>query len=159
MTRTAHYWSTVLPIISNLTHHRVVGLVSHSSLSVPHIVFGTQFVILHDFWMDVDYLTIIFIQFSSVAQLCRTLGDPMDCSTPGFPVHHQLPEPDQTHVHWVGDDIQPSHPLSSPSPPAFSLSQHQSLFKWVNSSHEVAKVMEFQPQHQSFQWTLRTDLL
>ena len=64
-------------------------------------------------------------QFSSVTQSCLTLCDPMDCSTPGFPVHHQLPENTQTHVHWVGDAIQPSHPLSSPSPPAFSLSHHQ----------------------------------
>ena len=138
MTRTAHYWSTVLPIISNLTRHRVVGFVSHSSLSVPHIVFGTQFVILHDFWMDVDYLTIIFIQFSSVAQLCRTLGDPMDCSTPGFPVHHQLPEPDQTHVHWVGDAIQPSRPPLSPFPPAFMSclkSLLTSLHPYLHISH------------------------
>ena len=74
------------------------------------------------------------VQFSSVAQLCLTLCNPMDCRTPGFPVHHQLPELAQTHVHWVGDAIQPSHPLSSPSPPAFNLSQHQSLFQWVSSS-------------------------
>ena len=83
----------------------------------------------------------------------------MDCSMPGFPVHHQLPELAQTHVHWVGDAIQPSHPLFSPSPPAFNLSQHQSLFKWISSSHQVAKVLEFQLQYQSFQWTLRIDLL
>ena len=88
-------------------------------------------------------------QFSSVAQSCPTLCDPMDCSTPGFPVHHQLLELTQTHVHWVSDAIQPSHPLSSPSPPAFNLSQHQGLFKWVSSSHQVAKVLEFQLQHQS----------
>ena len=85
--------------------------------------------------------------------------DPMDCSMPGLPVHHQLLDPTQTHVHRVGDAIQPSHPLSSPSPPAFNLSQHQGLLKWVRSSHQVAKVLEFQLQHQSFQWTLRTDLL
>ena len=83
----------------------------------------------------------------------------MGCSTPGFPVHHQLPELTQTHVHWVGDAIQSSHPLSSPSPPAFNLSQHQGLFQWVSSSHEVAKVLEFQLQYQSFQWTFRTDFL
>ena len=76
---------------------------------------------------------------------------------PGFPVYHQLPEFVQTHVHCVGDDIQPSHLLSSPSPPAFNLSQHQSLFQWVSSSHQVAKVLEFQLQHQSFQWIFRTD--
>ena len=89
--------------------------------------------------------SIIFsVQFSSVAQSGLTLCDPMNCSTPGLPVHHQLPEFTQTHVHRVGDAIQPSHPLSSPSPPAPNLSQHQSLFQWVNSSHQVAKVLEFQ---------------
>ena len=82
----------------------------------------------------------------------------MNRSTSGFPVHHQLLEFTQTHVHWVSDAIQPSHPLSSPSPPALNLSQHQGLFKWVSSSHEVAKVLEFQLQHQSYQWTLRSDL-
>ena len=84
------------------------------------------------------------VQFSSVAQSCPTLCDPTNCSTPGLPVHHQLPEFTQTHVHRVSDAIQPSHPLSSPSPPAPNPSQHQSLFQWVNSSHEVAKVLEFQ---------------
>ena len=79
----------------------------------------------------------------------------MNCSTPGLPIHHQLLEPTQTHVHWVSDAIQPSHPLLAPSPPARSLSQHQGLFSWVSSSHEVAKVLEFQLQHQSFQWTPR----
>ena len=96
-------------------------------------------------------------QFSSVTQSCLTLCDPMDCSTPGLPVHHRLPEFTQTHVHWVSDAIQPSHPLSSPSPPALNPSQHQGLFQGVSSSHQVAKVLEF--QHQSFQWTPRTDLL
>ena len=99
------------------------------------------------------------VQFSSVAQLCPTLCDPMICSRPGLPVHHKLPEFTQTHVHRVGDAIQPCHPLSSPSPPAPNPSQHQGLFQWVNSLHEVAKVLEFQFQHQSFQWTPRTDLL
>ena len=97
------------------------------------------------------------VQFSSVAQLCLTLCNPMYCSTPGFPVHHELPELTQTHVHWVSDAIQPSHPLSSPSPPAFNLSQHQGLFKWVSSSHQVGKVLEFQLQHQSFQWIFMID--
>ena len=83
------------------------------------------------------------VQFSSVAQSCPTLCDPMSHSTPGLPVHHQLPEFTQTHVHQVGDAIQPSHPGSSPSPPAPNPSQHQSLFQWVNSSHEVAKVWSF----------------
>ena len=72
------------------------------------------------------------VQFSSVTQSCPTLCNPMDCSTQGYPVHHQLPESTQTHVHWVGDAIQPFHPQSSPSPPAFNLSQHQGLFKWIS---------------------------
>ena len=97
-------------------------------------------------------------QFSSVAQSCPTLCDSL-CSMPGLPVHHQLLEFTQTHVHRVGDAVQPSHPLSSPSPPAFNLSQHQGLFRWVSSSHQVAKVLEFQLQHQSFPWILRTDFL
>ena len=84
------------------------------------------------------------VQFSSVTQSCPTLCDPMNHSTPGLLVHHQLPEFTQTHVHRVSDAIQPPHPLSSPSPPAPNPSQHQSLFQWVNSSHEVAKVLEFQ---------------
>ena len=99
------------------------------------------------------------VQFSSVAQSCPTLCDPMNHSTPGLPVHHQLPEFTQTHVHWVTDAIQPSHPLSSPSPPAPNPSQHQGLFQWVNFSHQEAKGLEFQLQHQSFQWTPRTALL
>ena len=99
------------------------------------------------------------VQFSSVSQLCPTLCDPMNHSTPGLPVHQQLLEFTQTHLHWVGDAIQPSHPLSSPSPPALNLSQHQGLFKWVSSSHQVAKILEFQLQHQSFQWIFRTDIL
>jgi len=90
--------------------------------------------------------------YSSVAQSCLTPCDPMDCSMPGLPVHHQLQEFIQTHVHWVGDAIQPSHPLSSPSPPAFNFSQHQGLFQWVSSLYQVAKVLQFQLQHQSFQW-------
>ena len=98
--------------------------------------------------------------FSSVAQSSLTLDDNlMDCSMPGLPVHQQLPEFTQTHVHWVSDAIQPSHPLLAPSPSAFNLSQHQSLFQWVSSLHQVAKLLEFQLQHQSFQWTPKTDLL
>ena len=80
------------------------------------------------------------VQFSSVTQLCLPLCNPMDCNTPGLPVHHQLQEFTQTHVHWAGDAIQPSHPLSCPSPPAFNLPQHQGLFKWVSSSHQVANI-------------------
>ena len=87
---------------------------------------------------------VVSVQFSSVTQSCLTDCDPMNRSTPGLPLHHQLPEFTQTHVHRVRDAIQPSHPWSSPSPPAPNPSQHQSLFQWVNSSHEVAKVLEFQ---------------
>ena len=86
----------------------------------------------------------------SVYQLCPTLCDPMDCSRPSFSVFNHLLEFSQTHVHCVGDATQPSHPLSSPSPLAFNLSQHQGLFQWVSSSQQVAKVLEFQLQHQSF---------
>ena len=102
------------------------------------------------------WMMIRIIQFGSVAQSCQTVCDLMNCSTPGLPVHHQLPEFMQTQVHRVSDAIQPSHPLLSPSPPAPNPSQHQSLFQWVSSSHEVAKVLEFQLYHQSFQ---RADLL
>ena len=83
------------------------------------------------------------VQFSSVAQSCPTLCDPMNRSTPGLPVHHQIPEFIQTHVHQVRDAIQPSHPLLFPSPPAPNPSQHHSLFQWINSSHEVSRVLEF----------------
>ena len=95
---------------------------------------------------------------SSVAQLCLTCCDLMDYSTPSFPVHHRLLELIQTRVHWVGDVIQPSHPLPSPSPPAFNFSQHQGLFQRVSSSHQVAKVLEIQLQRQSLQWIFRVDL-
>ena len=104
-------------------------------------------------------IKLICIQFSSVAQSCLTLCDPMNPRTPGLPVHNQLPESTQTHVHWVGDAFQPSHPLSSPFPPTLNLSQHQGLFQWVSSLHQVAKVLEFQLQHQFFQWTPRTEFL
>ena len=106
-------------------------------------------------------VAIIFYSFqlSSITQSCLTLCDPMKCSMPGLHVHHQLPEFTQTHVHWVGDAIQPSHPLASPSTPTFNLSQHQGFFKRISSLHQVAKVSEFQLQHQSFKWIFRTDLL
>jgi len=111
----------------------------------------------------------LFICFSAICQLSNSvqfshsvlsdLHNPMDCSMLGLPVSHQLPEFTQTHAHWIGDAIQPSHPLSSRSPPTFNLSQHQGLFKWVSPLDQVAKVLEFQLQHQSFQWIFRTDFL
>ena len=105
------------------------------------IVYFTLFFFKLHFVLEYSLLTTWSVQFSSVTQLCLTLWDPMVCSMPGLPVHHQLLEITQTHVHWVGDAIQPSHPLSSPSPPALCLSQHQGLFKWVSSSHLVARVL------------------
>ena len=110
-------------------------------------------------WLVGSGCTHCSVQFNSVAQSCLPLCDPMDGSTPGLPVHHQLPKFTQTQVHWVSDAIQPSHPLLSSSPPAFNLSQNKGLFKWVSPLHQVAKVLEFQLQHQSFQWTPRTDLI
>ena len=95
----------------------------------------------------------------SVYQSCPTLCNPMDCSLPGFSVHHHLPEFAQIHVHWVGDAMQPYHLLSSPSSHAFNLSQHQGLLQWVGSSHEVGKILELQLQHQFFQWIFRVDCL
>ena len=99
------------------------------------------------------------VEFNSVAQSCPTLCDPIDWRMPGFPVHYQLLEFSQTHVHQVSDAMQHSHPQSSPSPPIFHLSLYQGLFQWVSSLHQVAKVLEFQLQHQSFQWIFRTDFL
>ena len=115
-----------------------------------------------EYWSAISfsYLFLPFIsqfQFSSVPRLCPIHCDPMDCSIPGLPVHHQLLEFTQTHVHWVSDAIQPSHPLSSPSPPALNVSQHQGLFKWIGSSNQSAKVLDFQLQHQCFQWIFMTD--
>ena len=107
----------------------------------------------------VIFYCIYVSEWVRVAQSCPTLCDPMDCSRPGSPVHHQLLELAQTHVHPVGGTIQPSHPLSSPSSPTFNLFQNQGLFQWVSSSHKVAKVLEFQLQHQSFLWIFSTDFL
>ena len=117
--------------------------------TVTSLLKTNMFAIYHRSWS---------VQLSSVSQSCLTLCKPIDCSTPGLPVHHQLPELAQIHVHRVGDAIRPSYPLSSPSP-AFTLSQHQGLFQWVSSSHQVARILEFQLQHQSFQWIFRTDFL
>ena len=101
----------------------------------------------------------IIIQFSLILQYCSTLCNPMDCSTSGFRVHQHLLELAQTHIHWVGDAIQLSHPLATPSSPAFNLSQHQGLLQGVSSLHYMAKVLKFHLQHQSFEWIFRTDLL
>ena len=107
--------------------------------------------------MRVGVLSFWSPKYSSVAQSCPTLCDPMDCGTPGFPVLHHLPEFVLTHVHWVGNTIQLSQTLSCPSPPAFNLSQHQGIFQWVSCSRQVAKVLELPLQHQFFQWIFRVD--
>ena len=126
----------------------------HSSLLGKHCVTWSFM------WKVFILMWYNYSQFSPVAQSCPALCNPMDCSMTGFPGHHQLLEHTQTHVHQVSDVIQLSHPLSSPYPPStFHLSQNQGLFKWVSSSHQVAKVLEFWLQHQSFQWILRTDFL
>ena len=114
----------------------------------------TWLLTLQEFESDDLTLVVVVQSLSQGPTLCNT----MDFSTPGFPVLHYLPGPTQTHVHWAGDAIQPSHPLLSSPPPTFNLSQHWGLFKWVSSSHQVAKVLEFQHKQQSFQWILRTDL-
>ena len=105
------------------------------------------------------YFALSSVRFSSVAQLCLTLCDPMDWSTLGLPDHHQLPESTQTHVHWVSNAIQPSHTLSSPSPPALDLSQHQGLFQWVSSSHQVAKVSQSLLKEVSTFWLVVLSIL
>ena len=136
--------------------HQFPTIFSPYSLVFPFLLRQYHSLIYSCIQMQTYFLYLFsLVQFSSITQSCLTLCDPMDCSTPGLPVHHQLPEITQAHVCWVSDPIQPSHPLSSPSPPAFNLSQHQSLFKWVTSSS--GQVLEFQLQHQSFQWVFRTD--
>ena len=113
-----------------------------------------------NFYLHSLYLTASLSYWCcSAAKSCSTLCNPMDCRIPGFPVLYLLPEVAQTHVLWVNDTIPPSHPLSSPSSPAFNLFQHQGLFQWFWSSHQVAKILELQLQHQSFQWMLRVDFL
>ena len=136
-------------------------------------LFQSYFIIFidacHCVWKIVEDLMVLsfykedffwrLVQFSSVTQSCLTLCNPMDCSTPGFPVHHQLPEIAQTHGHRVSDAIQESHPLPSPSLPAFNLFKHQGLFQWASSLHQVAKVLKFELQHWSFQWIVTIDFL
>ena len=146
-------WNSVTPLAFLVVMFCKAHLTSHSRMS------GSRWVItpswLSGSWRSFLYSSSVYswhlfliyfasVQFGSVAQSCPTLCDPMNCGTPGLPVHHQLLEFTQTHVHRVDDAIQPSHPLSSPSPPAPNTSQHQGLFQWVNSLHEVAKVLEFQ---------------
>ena len=134
---------------------------NHFLLSFPQIFISGNFLVNSGGFINVTISVLIClfsdfffrVHFSSVTRSCPTLCDPMNCSTPGLLVHHHLPEFTQTHVHRVSDAIQPSYPLSSPSPPVPNLSQHQSLFQWVSSWHEVAKVLEFQLQHPSFQRT------
>ena len=119
-------------------------------LSSIDFLYSSDLVTYISYWLEL-------ICCCSVAQLCPTLCNPMDCSTSGFPVLHYLLEFAQTHVCWVSDAIQPSHLLSPPSPPAVNLSQHQGLFQWVGFLHQVAKVLEL--QHHSFQWIFRVDFL
>ena len=141
-TRPIFSWSTVLETLLG------VGVVLHKNLinglPIPCLTIPLSSNVSVILRLCLLSSSIGVVQFSSVTQSCPTLCNPMNCSTPGLPVHHQLPEFTQTHVHWVGDAIQPSHPLSSPSPPALNPFQHQSVFQWVNSSPEGAKVLEFQ---------------
>ena len=126
---------------------RVVLFKHWSTFSNPFFTHTHTHALSEEVW---GYL-LISVQFT---QSCPTVCDPMNCSTPGFPIHHQLPKLAQTHVHWVSDAIQPSHPLLSPFPPAFNLSQHRGLFQWVSSSHQVTEVLELQHQQQSFQYSV-----
>ena len=137
---------------------RLWGPIRHSWINAIWLENMCQF-LPSNIFLEVGYIQDKSVQFSSVVQLCPTPCNPMDCSTPGLPVHHQLLELAQTHVYCISDAIQLSHLLSSPSPLTFNPSQHQGLFQWVSSSHQVAKVLKFQLQHQSLQWILRTDFL
>ena len=145
------YWTISYPMfLDTLRIPQPVMFFLHSEAWLSYLVFQA-WVNYHTLWKTVTNCALS--QFSSVSQSCPTLRDPMNCST----ITNSWIT--QTHVHRVRDAIQSSHPLSAPSPPPFNLSQHQGLFQWVSSSHQVAKVLEFQLQHQSFQWTPRTDLL
>ena len=138
------YWLSHIKLFSKLQNNQLTLYWTINNLFIKY---------------HIKYWEFFSEQFSSITQLCPTLCDPKDCSTPGFPVHHQLPELAQIHVHWVSDAIQPSHPLPSSSPLSFNLSEHQSLFQWVSCSHQVAKVLEFKLQHESFQKIFRTDFI
>ena len=140
------------------SHSKVVSLYLAFFLVHSSLIFKIILMIFNRHCLT-SYLLVPILNLpmvlSSVAQLCPAFCDLMYCSTPGFPVHYQLPELAQTHVHQVSDAIQSSHPLSFPFPPTFNLSQHQGLFQWVSSSHQVAKVLELQLQHQSFQMNIQ----
>ena len=142
------------------THNTIYKIGKQQERTVQHMELSSvscnNLIIMETNLKSIYIHTYIYYQYSSVAQSCLTLCNPVDCSTRGLPVHHHLPVFTQTHVHWVHDAIQPSHPLPSPSP-AFNLSQLQDLFKWLSSLHPVAKALEFQLQHQFFQWIFRTD--
>ena len=143
----------MFPISCPLTSHSFkynlhVLILCHFCLTTKQILqcilISIDKVFFHWTWaVCLLFLVCMLVQFSSVAQWCPTLWDLMKRNTSGLPVHHQLPEFTQTHIHWVRDAIQPSHPPSSPSPPALNLSQHQGLFKWVSSLNQVAKILEF----------------
>ena len=150
-THSSIFWQHLRSVMAPL------GMSFHLLIEDQGLVLSTILVPFDSNW----FMLCPSVHFSSVPQLCPTLCNLMDCSTPGLPVHHQLPDFTQTHSHWVSDAIQLSHPLSSPSPPTFNLSQHQGLFKWVSSSFELhlAKALDFQLQHQSFQWIFRTDFI
>ena len=139
----------------NLCNPNIIFIACNHSLSrhtQPQFSITPQ---LEVYWLMFRYL----VRPCSVTKLFPTLCDPMDCSTPGFPVLHYLLEFAQTHVHWVIDATELSNPLSSPSSLALNLSQHHHLFQWVSSSHQVIKVLELQLQHQSFQWIFRVNFL
>ena len=148
-------WNYILPLHGSWVQSLVRELRSYMQLGAAETKQNKK----RKQWSPILYFVLESVQFSSVTQLYLTLCDPMDYSTLGLPVHHQFLEFTQTDVHWVSDAIQPSHPLSSPYPPAFNLSQHQGLFQWVGSLHQVARGLKHQLQHQSFQWIFRVDLL
>ena len=145
----------VIAFLPRSKHRLISWLQSLSSVTLEPPKINSVSIASSSIFHEVMAPDAMIFQFSSVAQSCPTLCDPMDCSTPGFRVYRQLPELAQTHVHRVGDAIQPSHPLSSSSVPALNISQHQGLFQWVSSSHQLAKVLEFQPQHQFFNLSIR----
>ena len=163
--RVRHDWETSLHslsyILTVLMNHRINLNCERSSIMLERVWREENSLALL-VGMSIGRVTMessMVVVCCSVAQSCLALCNHMGSSTPGFPVLHHVPEFTQTHVHQVGDAIQPSHPLSSPSPPAFNLSQHQCHFQWVSSSHQVPRVLELQLQHQSFQWIFRSDFL